>query len=349
MYKVVIAGCGLIAAKKHIPAFLALRNKVEVAAVCDLNINAAKKTADSFNIRRTYADFSDMLLKEKPDIVDICTPPQTHARLGIEAIEKGAHIFLEKPMALKVSDCDVMIEAASKFRRQVCVVHNQVFNPAFIRAREYFLKGGIGDFLGLHIFLSTPTNYITSKKDHWAHALPGGILGESGPHGVYLAQAFLKDIYEVEVNARKIIPEYPWSNFEDFRIVLRAKNGIGTVELNYASNQWAAALDIMGTKGMLKIDLQSQTFVSYERGKLDAFTVGLSEVKMAAGKMCASGVNGIRYMLGKKSDGHYNGIREFTESIIENRPPLVTVGDGRETVRVMEMLTERLNCRKQRD
>ena len=94
MYKVVIAGCGLIAAKKHIPAFLALKNKVEVAAVCDLNINAVKKTAASFNVRRTYADFSDMLLKEKPDIVDICTPPQTHARLGIEAIEKRAHIFL---------------------------------------------------------------------------------------------------------------------------------------------------------------------------------------------------------------------------------------------------------------
>ena len=34
------------------------------------------------------------------------------------------------------------------------------------------------------------------------------------------------------------------------------------------------------------------------------------------------------YMLGKKSDGHYNGIREFTDSIIENRPPLVTVGDA---------------------
>lgn len=346
MLKVVIAGCGLISAKKHIPAFMTLKSKVEVAAVCDLNIDAAKKTAASFNIGKVYADFSDMLLKEKPDIVDICTPPQTHARLGIEAIEKGAHVFLEKPMALKVTDCDAMIEAAVKFRRQVCVVHNQVFNPAFLRAREYFAKGGIGDFTGLHIFLSTPTDYITSKKDHWAHALPGGILGESGPHGVYLAQVFLKDIYGVDVFARKIIPEYPWSNFEDFRMVLRAKNGIATITLNYASNQWAAEVDIIGTKGILKIDLQSQAFVSYERSKLDALTVGLSEVKMASGRMSAAGANGIRYILGKKSDGHYNGIREFTDSIIGKRPALVGAEDGRETVRVMEMLTEKLNHHK---
>ena len=117
---------------------------------------------------------------------------------------------------------------------------------------------------------------------------------------MYLALAFLKDIYEVDVFARKIIPEYPWSNFEDFRIVLRAKNGIGTIALHYASNQWAAAVDIMGTKGMLKIDLQSQTFASYKRSKLDACTVGLSEVKMAAGKMFASGVNGISVYAGKE-------------------------------------------------
>ena len=343
MFRMAIAGCGLITRKKHLPALMRLKKYLEVAALCDLNKDAAKELAGAFGIKNVYTDYSKMLNEIKPDIVDICTPPQTHARLGIEAIEKGAHVFLEKPMALKVADCDAMIEAASRFKRQVCVVHNQVFNPAFLRAREYFLKGGIGDFLGLHIFLSTPTDYITSKKDHWAHALPGGILGESGPHGVYLAQVFLEDIYEVDVNARKIIPEYQWSNFEDFRIVLRAKNGIGTIALNYASNQWAAAVDIIGTKGMLKIDLQSQTFVIYERGKLDALTVGLSEARMASGRMFAIVNNGISYMLGKRSDGHYNGIREFTDSVIEKRPALVSAGDGRETVRVMEMLTEKLN------
>ena len=347
MRKIAIAGCGLIAVKKHIPALLALKDKAEVVALCDLNINAAKKVAAGFNIRRTYADFSDMLLEEKPDIVDICTPPQAHARLSIEAIENGAHVFLEKPMALKVSDCDAMIEAASKFRKQICVVHNQVFNPAFLRAREYFLKGGIGDFLGLHIFLSTPTDYITSKKEHWAHALPGGILGESGPHGVYLALAFLKDIYDADIYTKKIIPEYPWSNFEDFRIVLRAKNGISTIGLNYASNQWAANVEIMGTKGILKIDLQSQMFTRYNRSKLDALAVGLSEAGMAAQKMLALSVNGIKYLLGKKSDGHYNGIREFLDSIIEDRAPLVTAENGRETVRVMEMIVGKLNCAKQ--
>jgi hypothetical protein len=42
----------------------------------------------------------------------------------------------------------------------------------------------------MQVFLSTPTDYITSKSDHWANKLPGGVFGESGPHIIFMTFAF---------------------------------------------------------------------------------------------------------------------------------------------------------------
>ncbi len=69
-----IIGAGLIAGKKHAPAFLKLNGKVELAALCDLNLRAAQKTANNFGIPHAYSDVSEMLSSEKADLVDIGTP-----------------------------------------------------------------------------------------------------------------------------------------------------------------------------------------------------------------------------------------------------------------------------------
>ncbi len=343
MLKAVIAGCGLIATKNHIPAFMKLKDKAEIVAVCDLDENAVKKTANEFGIPKYYTNFSDMIITEKPDIVDICTPPQTHAKLAKEAVEKGCHVLLEKPMALKSEDCDAMVEASLKHKKHICVMHNQIFNPAFIRAKELFSKGKIGDFLGMRIVLSTPTDYITSKKDHWAHKLPGGILGETGPHIVYMALAFLKNVYDVKITARKFIPEYNWSNAEDFRIDIIAENGISSNTLSYGSSQWEASVDISGTKGTLKIDLESQSVITCKRAGLKASTVGLSVLSQITQTLKEMLYTTFRFMIRKDCNAHEVGIRKFTESIIKGKNPPVTAEDGRETIRIMEMMVERLN------
>jgi predicted dehydrogenase len=344
MLKVAIAGCGLIAMKSHIPAFMSLKNKAKIVALCDLNEDALKKTAGKFNIKKSYKSFSELLLQEKPDIVDICTPPQTHADLAVQAIQNGAHVLLEKPMALKTSDCDCMIGAASRHKKKICVMHNQIFNPVFIQAKEMVLKGEIGEFLGINIFISTPFDYMTSKKEHWIHRLPGGMLGETGPHGVYLALAFLKDVNNVDVHAKKVMHEYPWSSFEDFRILLSAKNGIGSVTLNYCSNQWAANVDIIGSKGILKIDLENQSLVRYDRPNLNALYLGLSTAQTAFATLKTTVVNGIKYISGKRGSTHYIGIHKFIESILEDKTPAISGQEARETVRLMEAIIERLKC-----
>lgn len=344
MLKIAISGCGLIATKNHIPTFQRLKNKVKIVALCDLNRDILEKVANKFNIKNVYTDFSQMLERENPDIIDICTPPKTHAELAVQALEKGSHVLLEKPIALELKDCDAIIEAAKRYKKKVCIMHNQIFNPAFTKAKDSLLKGEIGDFLGMRIFLSTPADYITSRKEHWAHKLPGGVLGETGPHAVYMALAFLKGVYDVNIYARKVLPQYTWSKSEDFRINLMAQNGIASVFLAYGSNQWAANVDIIGTKGILKIDLESRSVVKYNRPDLGAFSVGKSLVDIILQTSKTLFMNSIKHMLGKNYNAHTIGISRFIESILKNKPTPVTAEEGREAVRIMQMIVKKLLC-----
>ena len=71
-----IVGTGLIAVKKHIPAFLKNREQVELAAICDVNRETAVAVARRHGIPHAYGDLGEMLMREKLDFVNICTPPK---------------------------------------------------------------------------------------------------------------------------------------------------------------------------------------------------------------------------------------------------------------------------------
>src|SRR3954470_12008766 len=133
--KAVIIGSGLIAKLKHIPAFHKHRDKLHLAAICDVNLEAARQAASAAGIPGAYADVSEMLAKEKPDLVDICTPPKTHAQLAVQALQAGANVLIEKPMAQSVEECDAIVNAARENNRQVCVGHSDLFYYPFIEAR----------------------------------------------------------------------------------------------------------------------------------------------------------------------------------------------------------------------
>jgi predicted dehydrogenase len=137
--KAVIVGSGLIAKLKHIPAFKRHRDKVSLVALCDVNIESARQAAAAAGIPMAYADVAEMVAKEKPDIVDICTPPKTHAPLAIQAAKSKCNVLIEKPMATSVEDCDAIIAAAKANNVKICLGHSDLFYYPFIQARKTVL------------------------------------------------------------------------------------------------------------------------------------------------------------------------------------------------------------------
>lgn len=340
MLRGAIVGCGLISTRKYIPICKRLKSKVDLVGICDINEDILKQAASRFGISKAYTDFSRMLTDQRPDIVMICTPPATHTKLVIEAIEKGAHVLVEKPMALTSADCQKMVDASKRQDKKLGIMHNQVFNPAFEKACDLVSSGGIGKFLGMRIFLMTPVDDMTSNPKHWAHRLPGGVLGETGPHAIYLSLALLNNVTDVHVCSKKLLPQYPWSLAEDIRFDLIADNGISSVALTYGGNQSAAEIEIIGSEGMLKLDLQTRILVKHNRRVgtelLSAKALITSVISGIYQTGTAFALNGIQHAIFKTLDGHYIGVNRFLDYVATDAKYRASGENGKETTALLE-------------
>ena len=336
-----IVGTGFIATKKHMPAYLRQRGRVELAAIADLDEESARRAAERFGIARVYTDLGDLLERERIDLVDVCTPPRTHAGVAIQALERGCHVLIEKPMAVSVEECDRIIHESRERDLKVCVAHSDLFYPPFMRARKLVAEGAIGAFMGMRIFLSTPTEYMTSQEDHWAHRLPGGVIGESGPHVVYMTLAFINPIREVRVLGSNLTP-YPWSMYDDYRIDLVGERAVSSVTSVYTSDQWAAQVDIWGSRGLLRLDLELMSLIDQRRPELSPRRVALSGFRESLGLAGSTIRTGAAVAARRYMNTHDILIDRFVGSISDGSPSPVSPEDGREAVRVMNLIAEQL-------
>jgi predicted dehydrogenase len=344
--KVGVIGCGFVASTWHIPGFMRLKKTASVQAVCDINPQLASSVAEQFNLPKTYSSVSEMLRKEDLDIVDICTPPHAHTSLAVEAMEAGCNVLIEKPMALKLSDCDEMISVSQKQSVKLCVVHNELFRPPMIAARKLVEEGKIGKVLGMEWCRFTHKDEYLTKKDHWIHKLPGGLLGEVGPHAVYASLAFLKKIKSVDVTAKNNL-KYPWAPFDYFNITFEGEDITSSAIISMASNNFIADVNVFGAEATLRIDLQKMLVMRQRLDKTKPVTLAVSSLK-SAGQMIGNVLSNTARVLFYRDAkmrviGHATEIEQFVNSVRNDQQPPVTGEEGREVIRVMEMLVHRLN------
>jgi predicted dehydrogenase len=344
MFKVGVVGCGQIVTYKYLPILRGLKNRVKLVAICDSNKNALNQVADRFNVANGYTNILDLLSKQQPDVVMVCTPPKTHADLVVTALASGAHVLVEKPMAVNVADCDKMNNAAIEYKRKLGVMHSQLFHSPLDQVCREVAEGRYGRFLGMRVFLATGRDTWISEPDHWAHKLRGGVVGETGPHAVYLSLAFLENVREVQVRLVKHYPDYYWLIGDDIRFDLIGDNGISSVTLDYGSNQTTAELDIICTEQLLRVDLQSRTVVKHGRLATDISAAGIGKSVLNAAYQRVGGLasNALRYYFSKGLDGHYVGINKFLNYVAGDGTFPATGEDGRQTIAVLQKVVDKL-------
>lgn len=341
--RVLLIGCGLIARSKHLPALAAQRRRVDLRAVCDTQENLARKAASEFGVPEVFTSVSEALGRIRPELVVLCTPPQTHRDLAVQALQAGAHLLLEKPMALTPEDCKPILAAAEQNQRRVCVAFSQSFTPIVCRAHALVESGKIGPILGMNIFLSTPEHYMTDKKDHWVHRLPGGFLSETGPHIVHMALRFLGPVRGSALIARKHTA-YPWILADDLRIQLDCEKGLCSAQLLYTTRHWAARVDLMGKDGRLTLDLESGLLTLHQRPDLTApavFGSALSETAQTAwGTFRAAAA----YLGQQRSTGHQNLLSQFLICLQDGGPLPVPMTDGLQVAETLQRLIGQLSA-----
>ncbi len=97
-----IIGCGRVVEQCHLPA---LRNigGLRLMALCDPDAARLERLANRLGVRRRYSGYRATLDDGGVDVVAVCTPPDTHAEIGLAALEAGKHLMVEKPLALNLT------------------------------------------------------------------------------------------------------------------------------------------------------------------------------------------------------------------------------------------------------
>ena len=190
MINVGILGCGVIA-NTHALAINDLPN-VNLYGVSDWDFNRAKSFAEEKGIK-AYNSYEDMLNDENIDAVSICTPSGLHAEQAVQALNKGKHVLIEKPLALTVEDCEKIEQAQKQSGKLVSVVCQLRYNPDAIKVKSMIENGEFGKIISCDLELNyyrAPEYYSASPWRGTIKMDGGGALMNQGIHGVDALEYF---------------------------------------------------------------------------------------------------------------------------------------------------------------
>src|SRR2546423_90178 len=111
MIRLGVIGCGQVAELRHLPALRRVSG-VEVAALADVDPLRLERVARQFGVARRCSNYSDLIETGDVDAVAVCVPPALHAVVARAALDAGKHVFIEKPLALCLAECDLLLESA---------------------------------------------------------------------------------------------------------------------------------------------------------------------------------------------------------------------------------------------
>ena len=141
----------------------------EVVAIADLNVNRAKELAKKYGVKQVYSDYKEMIDKETLDIASVATPDFAHREPVCACFEKGLNVFLEKPVATSIDDCNAIAEAAKKSGKKFMTDYFMRFIPQFRDAKIAMEKGELGDivegYARIDDCISVPTKMLRWSKD----------------------------------------------------------------------------------------------------------------------------------------------------------------------------------------
>jgi len=246
-----IIGCGRGTEVHHLPA-LARIPEIRAVAIADIDPTRLKKTADRFGIARRYDEYQAMLREADIDAVAVVTPTQSHAEIGLAALHMEKHLFMEKPLALNLEECDQLIEAASRTACKTMVGLNNRWHRLVVRARELVRSGALGKLKAIRSVYTHCHPAAGAPEWHRKRVLGGGVLFNDGVHHFDLWR-YLLDTEVTEVFAHSVSTEH----FEDDTCTISARlgNGMAAGAVFSFSTSANSELEIFGDAGRLLLSL----------------------------------------------------------------------------------------------
>ena len=322
----------------------ALKNIPEVnfVAVQGRNLSKATSFAAKYDAKG-YDRLDEMIDREKIEAVVICTPHPDHRAVAVEAMEAGAHVLVEKPLASSLADCDAMIQTSERTGKKLGVVSQRRFFPSSMRIKKAIDDGKIGTpMIGSVVMLGwRDQDYY--KGDAWRGTWEGeggGVLVNQAPHQLDLLQWYMGDEMEELYGVWKNI-NHPYIEVDDTALaIIKFRNGaVGNI---FVSNSQKP-----GIYGKVHIHGSNGASIGVETDRGAMFIAGLSSIshpstndiwtipgeekKLAIWEeedaKFFKTIDAIEYYIRMQN-------RDFILAILNNTEPLIPAREGRKTVEI---------------
>lgn len=271
--KIGLIGTGSIS-ESHLQAYQA-NTKVQLVAVCDLNEDRARDTANKYHIPNVYTDYRELLASPEVDAVSICTWNNSHAEISIAALQAGKHVLCEKPLCKTVDEALQIEQAARESGKllQVGYVRRHASNIAVLK--KFIDAGDLGEIYyakaSLLRRLGNPGGWFADRARSG-----GGPLIDIGVHAIDLCWYLMgkPKVKSVSGNTyhklgnRSNIQNYDFYQAADYdaahntvedmaNALIRFENGASLmVDVSFAlhAKENSALINIYGDKGGAEIE-----------------------------------------------------------------------------------------------
>jgi predicted dehydrogenase len=321
-------GCGRVTETRHLAALRRVRG-VEAFALSDVDASRLSIVADAYGVARRYKDWRALVENECVDAVAVCVPPALHTEIALAAIEAGKHVFVEKPLALTLDECDLLDAAVARASNiKAAVGFNMRWHRLVREARDTIARGELGRVKLVRTVFACGTR-ASPDYPAWRarRESGGGSIFELGTHHFDLVRFLL---------GREAREVYASCDERDETSIVTLKMDEG-VQVSTALSEGTAEgheLEFYGERGWLRVScyradgverLDAGQYAGSVRSRLDNMTRTLR----ALPRVLAQARNGGDYV-----NSYAEEWRHFADALRGRAEVSATLEDGRRALEI---------------
>ena len=317
--KAAVIGVGMMG-RNHARVYAQMEGSRLVAAA-DADVQALETIARVYKVH-VYSDYVQMLEEEQPDLVSIAVPTCMHREVAVTAMERGIHVFIEKPIAALVEEGEEILRSAAKAGVKLAVGHIERFNPAIIELKKQLDAGQLGRIYQIHARRVGPFPARISDV---------GVVMDLATHELNLLEHLTgSQVESVYAEIGRLIH----ATQEDLLTgILRLRDGtVGILDVNWLTPTKIRELSLIGEKGMFSVNYLTQDLFFYENDYLNGNWEGLAIMGVSEGRK-------IRHNI-KRKEPLLAELESFISAIQHDTLPQIGGKEALRTVLLAQKLLE---------
>ena len=334
--KVGIVGTGAIARDQHLPYWkeLEAEGRVEVTALCDIRESVAHEMASKFEVPVVYVDYKKMLRSCDFDIIDVCTQNRMHCPITVDALKSGAHVLVEKPMAMNTAECEKMIAATKAGRRTLMVAQHMRFEAPHEKLHEIIASGALGEVYSASAVYLRRRGIPGWGKFHIKRESLGGPLIDIGVHVIDLCYWLMGCPEPVSASGKV------YRKFGDREDLCNAEWGVPYVSTEFDVEDYATALVRFEKEITMTVEVSWAANIPEHRSAVSVLgdKAGVSTNPLGIFGCHGNTLTSTKFDWIPEQEGHRGEIRHFVECLEKKKTVRVLPGQSLNVQKIIDAI-----------